>query len=279
MIPIAIEMAIEVLYGKNYFSFLGGVSEISIVREGRVRAQGPFLHPILAGTLGATMFPLFFSKIDDLKKYKSLLIGIFVSISIVYLSASSGPVLSIMSGIISLCLWKVRRHIKVVNLVIAISLIFLNFYMNAPIWYIIDRISSIMGGRGWDRSELINSFIKYFDEWWLFGTSYTRHWKPNALPINPNMADITNNFIRIGVDGGLITLILFLVFLVNLFKRLEKKIRTLKDNEDGFFYWSLGCALLTHVVSFISVSYFDQINVFLYILIAMIIGTTQIERK
>jgi hypothetical protein len=34
--------------------------------------------------------------------------------------------------------------------------------------------------------------------------------------------------------------------------------------------WSLGCALLGHVASFFSVTYFDQIIIFWYLVIAMI---------
>jgi hypothetical protein len=59
LVPVAVEMAIERVIGRNSFSMLGeGVLPMSEVRSGVVRAQGPFLHPILAGTVGAVCWPL-----------------------------------------------------------------------------------------------------------------------------------------------------------------------------------------------------------------------------
>jgi hypothetical protein len=44
--PLAVEMAYEKLYHYNYFSILGGVPEIPTIRQGKIRAQGPFAHAI-----------------------------------------------------------------------------------------------------------------------------------------------------------------------------------------------------------------------------------------
>lgn len=274
-IPIAISMLIEIYAGRNIFAILGGEEVMSSVREGRIRAQGPFMHSILAGTLGATSFPLLFAGLSCEKKHGLVLfIGILSTVIVVYSSASSGPVLSLFAGIISLILWRARDYIKVMKWGMLIIIIILHIIMKAPVWYIFDRISLITGGGGWHRSELINSFIKYFNDWWLIGTSYTRHWMPNALPINPNMVDITNQFVRIGVDGGLITLILFLFMILKLFKSVGINIRnSYYNNKMGFFNWALGCSLITHIFSFFSVSYFDQINIFWYLLLGMIAGS------
>lgn len=57
LIPIALEMICEAKTGRNLFSALGGVSEFSEIRGGKVRAQGPFDHSILAGTVGAVCLP------------------------------------------------------------------------------------------------------------------------------------------------------------------------------------------------------------------------------
>ena len=53
LLPVALEMVFEQAAGKNLFATLGGISETVIERNGRLRAQGPFRHPILAGTVGA----------------------------------------------------------------------------------------------------------------------------------------------------------------------------------------------------------------------------------
>ena len=55
----AVLMLIELKTGRNLFGFMGGIRLISDVRNGRIRAQGVFQHSILAGSFGATIFPLF----------------------------------------------------------------------------------------------------------------------------------------------------------------------------------------------------------------------------
>src|SRR4051812_42186315 len=60
IIPLAVPFIIESLTGRNLFSAaLGGVRLLSEVRDGHVRCAGPFKHPILAGTFGATAVPAF----------------------------------------------------------------------------------------------------------------------------------------------------------------------------------------------------------------------------
>lgn len=56
-IPLASAMLIEKISGRNAFAIFGGVPLLTAVRNGAVRCQGPFAHPILAGTFGATIFP------------------------------------------------------------------------------------------------------------------------------------------------------------------------------------------------------------------------------
>ena len=55
--PIALFMLGEHVTGHNIFAKLGGVPDQSFIRYGKVRSQGPFSHPILAGTFGATVMP------------------------------------------------------------------------------------------------------------------------------------------------------------------------------------------------------------------------------
>jgi hypothetical protein len=59
-IVIAAGMLNERMHFQNIFGFLGGVPIIPSIRQGTIRAQGPFMHAILAGTFGGTLVPLFF---------------------------------------------------------------------------------------------------------------------------------------------------------------------------------------------------------------------------
>ena len=112
-----------------------------------------------------------------------------------------------------------------------------------------------------------------FDEWWLIGTGYTAHWMPTGLAIDPTKADIVNQFVAQGVNGGLLGLILFIWLIVNCFRTTGQSVQTESRYPfpEQFMIWSLGCTLLSHVVSFFSVSYFDQIIINWYMIIGMIV--------
>src|SRR5260370_13660577 len=57
---VGICMVNEQLTQQNVFGLLGGVRSVPEIRNGRIRSQSVFQHPILAGTFGATLLRLFF---------------------------------------------------------------------------------------------------------------------------------------------------------------------------------------------------------------------------
>jgi hypothetical protein len=133
--------------------------------------------------------------------------------------------------------------------------------MKAPVWYLLARLSIVTGGGGWHRAWLIDQAVAHFDEWWLFGTTYTAHWGPagEVTVGDPNMMDITNHFIAEGVKGGVLKLGLFIAIIISCFRGIGRRLRTEGPNSPvGFFVWSLGVSLFAHCLSFISATYFDQ---------------------
>jgi hypothetical protein len=119
---------------------------------------------------------------------------------------------------------------------------------------------------------LIDATISHFNEWWLLGTDYTRHWMPTGVTWSEKHTDITNYFIAIAIHGGLLSLVLFVASLVYCFKIIGVRMKDIDpaDFPLKFTVWCLGVSLFSHIASFISVSYFDQIIVFWYLLLAMI---------
>ena len=117
--------------------------------------------------------------------------------------------------------------------------------MKAPVWYLIARLSEIVGGTGWHRAELIDQAVKNIDEWWLVGSHHTAHWMPYVLPDNPEMVDITNQYIWEGLMGGLLTMILFIVLIARCFQGIGNTVHSSKRENSGNIYvsWALGAAL------------------------------------
>jgi O-antigen ligase len=144
--------------------------------------------------------------------------------------------------------------------------------MKSPVYSLIGRVSNITGGTGWHRVYLIDSAIRYFGDWWMIGTKKTAHWIPYVLPIDPDNVDITNQYILVGVQGGVISIILFLYIMVKCFGAIGSSTKYYENKSSWMakFVWSLGVSLFTYVVSFISVSMFDFIEIYFYMLVSFI---------
>jgi hypothetical protein len=273
LVPLAAFMIYEFLTGKNLFSFLGGIPVLSEVRNGHVRCQGSFRHPILMGTFGATMLPLILSLWWDRGTSKIVtVLGATSCLIIVGCSGSSGAVMAAAYGIAGLLFWFLRDHMRIVRWSIVLVIVVLQLFMKAPIWWILSRLSGIMGGTGWHRAFLIDQAIRYFNEWWLIGTKVTSHWMPSGLAIDPTNSDITNQYLFQGVNGGLVTMALFLLIIIFGFKTIGTALRfhNFEDISGKILIWTMGVSLFAHVLSFVSVTYFDQIQVFWYFLMAAI---------
>jgi hypothetical protein len=272
IIPVALFMLYEKYKGINLYFYFSGANPFSEIRNGRIRCQGPFRHSILAGTYGATSLPLFVALYSSKIINRPLfIIGLTSSLIIIYASASSGPIVSLLLSIIAFGFWLFRDRMKFVMWCLLLSILTLHIFMKAPVWFIFDRISGLMGGSGWHRSYLIDQAITHFNDWWLIGAKYTADWFPYALAVDPNKADITNAYIGHGVNGGLVTMILFILIIIQCFRGLgnAQKINVSHPLGARFCLWAIGVCLFTHVVSFLSITYFDQMMVFWYLIIAI----------
>jgi hypothetical protein len=270
LIPVAIVMIYEKMTGHNLFGALGGVAEISEVRGGAIRAQGPFAHAILAGTVGAACLPLVIGIWPWHRK--AAVIGVIAGLSMVFACTSSGPIMSALCAIGALFMWHWRHQMRLVRWLAVLGFIGLNLIMKAPVYYLIARIDITGSSTGWHRAALIDSALAHLSEWWLAGTDFTRHWMPYGVLGNENHADITNYYLRMGIDGGLPLMLLFIAMLVNGFSFVGQ-ILNQADNLPStyrFMIWSLGASLFTYAVTFLSVSLHDQSFLFFYLTLATI---------
>lgn len=274
ILPLAIFMLHERYTGNNLFSIFGGVDELSWIRDGKVRAQGPFMHAILAGIVGAALMPLFVSLWFSGKARLISLIGFVAATTMTITSNSSGPIISYFAGIIGLMMWYFRRYMRSILLTILCALIVLHLVMNAPVWFIIARMGDLIGGGGYHRSAIIDAAIRRFNEWWLIGTKYTADWLPyhTTFADGKVAVDMTNQFISIGVKGGMVTMLLFIAIIMRCFRGIGLAMQSNENQSVGnkLILWSLGTSLLVHVTAFMSVNYFDQTIVVWYSLLAMI---------
>jgi hypothetical protein len=268
IVPLSIFMVMESRNGDNVFSSFGGVS--TMFRDGHFRAEAAFRSPITAGTTGATLMALFVGLYLTGRRRPYAVLGILTATVIVICSRSSGPLLAYGSGLLALLFWRWREWMKRVRWAVLITLVSLHLYMKAPVWFLMGHMSDIVGGGGWYRAEIVDQAVNHFSSWWLVGTSDTSSWTVTALV--DGAADLTNQFVVAGVRGGLVTLFIFIAIFVRCYRYLGlamQKVRGIAPDVE-ILLWALGASLYATIVNFFSVSYFDQVDVFWYLLLAMI---------
>lgn len=263
-VPVALFMLNEQVTGRNLFSVFGGVPWFTPLREGRLRSQGAFSHPILAGSYGASLLPLMWGLWAGSRRRLIPAAGAAAGTVITFASASSGPLMAFVAGFIAAGLWFFRRRYRQVIIAVCVSLVALQLAMSAPIWALIWRVSVVGGSKGWHRYILIDQFIRQAGEWWLVGVQSTAHW-------GYGLWDVTNRYVREGVDSGLASLLLFIGVMVSSYATVIRYgLDESVPRHDRILVWAVGASLFTHAVSFIGVSYFGQMMFFWYLPVAMI---------
>ena len=115
--------------------------------------------------------------------------------------------------------------------------------MKAPVWFVIARADVFGGSTGWHRAALIDAAVKHFGDWWLVGIKDTGVWSLGATHL---LADVTNQYIWQGVQGGLLTMLLFILIIVLCFRGIGREVRATRKTRtlpDRLCIWSLGAAL------------------------------------
>lgn len=262
-------MAREQLTGQNIFGLLGGVRLVSEVRNGRIRSQAVFQHAILAGTFGATLLPLFLSAWKSHKSKVLGIVGVASSSLMALLSASSTPLIGLGSAILAVCCWPFRKHLRALRWGILFAVVGLHLVMNAPVWFLIARVSLIPDSSSYHRAQLINQFILHFKDWALLGTKSNANW-------GNEMIDTSNQFVEEGESGGLIAFLCFLAVIWRSFLRVGRARISAEGNDQRseWYLWLLGAALFAHVTTFVGIFYFDQLQVSWFALLAMISAAT-----
>jgi hypothetical protein len=267
--------------GRNLFSVFGGVSEITNVREGRIRCCGAISHAILAGCFFVAWLPLWIGlMVSSVGRARLLgVIGVVAALVIVVCCASSTPVVALILGSGVWAFFPFRRHLRIVYLAAIATGFALHFVMKMPVWHLISRIDLAGGSTGHHRYRLIDAAIHRFPEWWLLGIKTTAHW-------GWGLYDVTNQFILDAVHGGVWALLAMIGVFVFGYAAVGRELRRLaalrmaatqkrmwavlpRIAADEALTFGLGAALCTQMAIFLAVSYFGQTIVIWQFLMAL----------
>lgn len=274
-VTLALMMSYEYATNQNPASVLGApvAATFDKLRDGKVRAQGTFAHAILAGTFGATLFPIFFGFLVYPGKMSSRLLGALGTLAtatIVIVSTSSGPYITFGAAIIGLLAWPFRKQTRLIKWGLIGLIVGLHIVMQDPVWALLYKARFIGGGSGYHRYQLIDQSIKHFSEWWLFGTKNNWQW-------GYDMWDLANNYVACAVTGGLITLFLFCLMLHRTYLVLSSyRAAAAAKGEKGVEWqaWTLTVSVMAHSVAYFGISYFDQTKVLWVVFLALVVAAS-----
>ncbi len=277
VVPVAMLFLVEKATGRNLFAFFGGVPEETIERAGKLRCQGPFVHSILAGSFFAALMPIVASLWWSSPRDRMLAVGGVVSCAtIVVACASATPLGAALAGVMAALLLPARHWMSWVRWGSVAGLVALQAVMANPLWHLLARVPLVSGATGWYRYKLIDEFVRHFPDWALIGTRSYTNWP------GPGFDAITNEYVRQGVGGGLLTLVLFVTIIVLGFVgigRICRRAAALGLKPAVPMAWMLGVALFVHCVAFIGVSYYGQVLLMWYFVLGCIGSLAPIARR
>ncbi len=259
----------EFYSAQNLFSFLGRSSVA--IRNGEIRAAATFSHSILYGSFAAALFPVMWS---TLKIQKTILtrLAVISCFFIVFACSSSGPIVALAVTICFLFFFKWKRYSSLLAKAILFMALFIHFVREKPLWHFLYmRLSIKASSTGQHRYLLLDASIKEFWNWWLTGYGdlgpqwHTQYWPWN----HARFTDITNHYLLEGVRGGFFTMLLFMILCYKSVKILGTVSISQTDRENQWLWWGYTIMMIAHCVTFLSVAYFGQITMLLFLSIAI----------
>ena len=236
-------------------------------RWGFTRATGPFGHPILLGGGFAMFLPLIYTLRYEKNVWKTFVYVLSaIMIAGALSSMSSGPWVMIAVVVFCLFMENHKTWVKPLLQFSIISIIGIQLISNRSFYHVIFSYISLIGGTGYHRARLIDAAIRDFGKWWLAGYGG----KDPGWGLGVSWSDITNEYIMSGVKYGLAGVIVICYVLYASFKSLRAAYRKEVDPYLKSIYWSLGSLLTAVSIVWMSVSFFGQLTIILYICLGII---------
>lgn len=288
LVPYVALVLIESVTTKNQFVAIGGVELASAhygdmwFREGRLRATGSFYHPSLLGTVAATFFALYLSLWISKIARSVGIFGAALCLAIVWATNSGGPLGCVAFAIVGWTMWPLRRSMSGVRISMVISLVMIGLSMNAPIWYLLAKLSAVTGGDGWHRATLLDVAFQNLDKWWLAGmpAADTANWLPYTNTFT-GAVDMTNNFLVFGVASGLGAMALLIALVVQSFKGVGRALAAARSSDQAdaksseLLMWGIGVMLATHTFNWFAITYWDQSNLIWLLHLALVSSVSE----
>lgn len=265
-LPVAAAFVFEYATHRNLFAALGGVQPRTWVRDGHLRCQGAFAHPIFAGCFFAGVLPIVIAWARAMSRPLLGGAAVIACLLIIVASGSSTPLVGIAVAIAGWVVWHARRWIGWVVVGATAVAALAALVSEGPVWDIFRRVNILTGSTGLHRARLLDAAYRHLDEWWLLGVRSTTHW-------GQGLWDITNQYLLEGVRGGVISMVLFTSAIVLALVMVARQVRAAAPwPRVQIMGWGLGLAILVHASCFMAVSYYGQIVLLWQLTLAAVPG-------
>lgn len=273
-IPVSIFFVVEKTTGRNMFSIFGGVPEVTAIRDGKLRAQGAFAHPILAGSWWAICVPLFLSAryFDPSPIFRRAIpiLGTSCAVLLLVMTASSTPLGALLVGGMAWFAYAYRRTVWDMRWgILAVAFVLHMLAESGLHGLFLARLSFVSGSTGYHRYLLIDAAINRVPEWFLFGVNSTWHW-------GIGLDDVCCQYVAACVSGGITVFILLMIIVVNSITIPWRYAMQASDEVSRRLAWGVMAAMATNAAAFIAVTYFGQIVFLLALLTAVSLNMREI---
>ncbi len=220
-------------------------------RWGLTRAMGPFSHPIMFGSSFVMFLPLIWALRHQCNHWGKLSYPLVAMAGYgVFSTMSSASWAAGIAVVFCLAMERFKRWVKLLLIAFVILCIVTEIVSKRPFYYAMYSRANLGGGDYYQRVKLIDAAIEHVDEWWLAGYGDTYHdW-------GPGLYDTNNEFIKAGIQYGLLGIIALCAVLIEVFRGLSSASRKTADTELKSVYWSLGSTVLSVIVIWQGVSFF-----------------------
>ena len=231
-------------------------------RMGLMRAVGFAGHPIMFGIIFVMFVPLFYSMKHLYPRRGWGYFCLFMLLIGCFSSMSSSPWMMGLVLLFFLFLERKREWVKPLMGMFVLFVLLVAILSNRPFYHVFFSYLNPIGGTSWHRAKLIELAIQHFGEWCLYGYGgVDPGWGPE---LGARWTDITNHFILMGVEYGLLGLVLFLGLFVYSIRSLRIVYRSTGPGFLKTLCWSYGSLMAMFLITLNSCTLFDQTRSLLF---------------
>lgn len=232
----------------NVFGLLGGILPTVTIRDGKIRSEG-VIGCLYAGALAGSLIPLFLWLWTERKFRVTACAGLCGATAMVITSNSSTSWMALGGSFVGLGFWPLRKQMRLIRWGVGLTLVILHLVMHGPVWSLIARVDLTGSSSNYHRYYLVDNCIRHFSDWWLLGYKYYSRW-------GWDMWDTCNQFVRVALMGGLITLVCYIAIFTRSFGAIGRARRRVNgERRQEWFLWCLGSSLFSVVVSHFGTNY------------------------